>query len=84
MSDPNQESLRPEETPNIPTNSPSTERTRARFGEKPEFNNQGGDSVADSNVNDTKTKNNPTMLDQIRGDNLSNNPSTGFGRTMVA
>jgi hypothetical protein len=35
-------------------------------------------------VNDVDTPNNPTMLDQIRGDNLSQKPNTSYGRSCVA
>ena len=36
------------------------------------------------NPNDIKTKRNKTMLEQIRLENLSPNPQTSYGRTMVA
>jgi hypothetical protein len=49
-----------------PTQDDMTDERRAKYGQNQEFNSNGGDQVADSDVNDVKTPNNPTMLEQIR------------------
>jgi hypothetical protein len=71
--------------PMSPLDDDFTKKRRSRYGEDPAFSTPTGrDTLADSNVNDTKTPNNPTRDERIRGSNSDSCPETGFGRAMSA
>lgn len=55
---------------------------RAKYGEDPRGSATYGEGKTWDSPNDTKTPNNPTRDERIRGSNSGNNPQTGFGRHM--
>jgi hypothetical protein len=63
-----------------------TKYRRAKYGETPIYPEVilgiNRDQIADTNVNNTKTPNNPTRDEVIRQDNWGACPRTGYGRSM--
>ena len=60
------------------------DKLRAKYGEDPINGISSGEGIAIESPNDTKTPNNPTRDERIRGSNSDNNPQTGYSRAMVA